>query len=235
MSSEQSEPVAPPRPAATVLVVRRTGDRPSLLMGQRGANAAFMPSKYVFPGGALDEGDAGVPLISPLGSVCAARIAKSGDTDLPDALAVAAVRELWEETGLILGKRAVWPATVPQDWEGFAAEGYLPDAAALRFFFRAITPPGRSRRFDARFFLADAAALATDPDDFSRASDELSHLHWVALDEAAQLNLPFITEVVIAELSAYLEGLAPDAPLPTPASVPFFDNSGPVPTFRHVA
>lgn len=235
MSSEQSEPVAPPRPAATVLVVRRTGDRPSLLMGQRGANAAFMPSKYVFPGGALDEGDAGVPLISPLGSVCAARIAKSGDTDLPDALAVAAVRELWEETGLILGKRAVWPAAVPQDWEGFAAEGYLPDAAALRFFFRAITPPGRSRRFDARFFLADAAALATDPDDFSRASDELSHLHWVALDEAAQLNLPFITEVVIAELSAYLEGLAPDAPLPTPASVPFFDNSGPVPTFRHVA
>ena len=235
MSSEQSEPVAPPRPAATVLVVRRTGDRPSLLMGQRGANAAFMPSKYVFPGGALDEGDAGVPLISPLGSVCAARIAKSGDTDLPDALAVAAVRELWEETGLILGKRAVWPATVPQDWEGFAAEGYLPDAAALRFFFRAITPPGRSRRFDARFFLADAAALATDPDDFSRASDELSHLHWVALAEAAQLNLPFLTEVVIAELSAYLEGLAPDAPLPTPASVPFFDNSGPVPTFRHVA
>ncbi len=235
MNSAAPEEVAVPRPAATVLVVRRTGERPAILMGQRGANAAFMPSKYVFPGGALDAGDAGVPLVSPLAPACAARIAQSGDTDMPDALAVAAVRELWEETGLILGVRGVWPATVPQDWEGFAAEGYLPDAAALRFFFRAITPPGRSRRFDARFFVADAAALATDPDDFSRASDELSHLHWVALDETAQLNLPFITEVVIAELAAYLKGLAPDAPLPTPVSVPFFDNSGPVPTFRRIA
>ena len=40
---------------------------------------------------------------------------------------------------------------------------------------------------------------------------------------------------VIAELAAYLKGLAPDAPLPTPVSVPFFDNSGPVPTFRRIA
>lgn len=133
MSADTQEAVAVPRPAATVLVVRRTGDRPAILMGQRGANAAFMPSKYVFPGGALDEGDAGIPLVSPLAPACAMRIAQSGDGDLPDALAVAAVRELWEETGLILGERAVWPATVPEDWADFAAEGFLPDAGALRF------------------------------------------------------------------------------------------------------
>ncbi|MCB1401131.1 MAG: DNA mismatch repair protein MutT, partial [Rhodobacteraceae bacterium] len=87
-----------------------------------------------------------------------------------------------------------WPGAVPADWAGFAARGYLPSAAALNFVFRAITPQGRPRRFDARFFLADAAQVQGDPDDFSQACDELSHLHWVPIAEARQLNLPFITE-----------------------------------------
>ena len=77
------------------------------------------------------------------------------------ALAAAAIRELWEETGLPLGQPG--PADLPGDWAGFAARGLRPDASALRFIFRAITPPGRTRRFDARFFLADAGALAGDP------------------------------------------------------------------------
>ena len=77
-------------------------------------------------------------------------------------------------------------------------------------------------------FLADAAHVAGDPDDFSRAADELSHLHWVPLAEARRLNLPFITEVVLAEVGALLaRGGAPDA-------VPFFDNSGPRPLFRRL-
>ena len=96
--------------------------------------------------------------------------------------------------------------------------GLLPDAAPLQFVFRAVTPPGRPRRFDARFFLIDAADLASDPDDFSAACDELSHLHWVALDEVRALDLPFITEVVLAEVTARVDDPAP------PASVPFFRN-----------
>src|SRR5690606_12979009 len=111
---------------------------------------------------------------------------------------------LWEETGLALGAPGDWPAEVPGDWGSFAAMGLRPAARPLTFVFRAITPPGPPRRFDARFFLADAAHVAGDPDDFSRAADELSHLHWVPLAEARQLNLPFITEVVLGEVAALL-------------------------------
>jgi 8-oxo-dGTP pyrophosphatase MutT (NUDIX family) len=201
-------------------------------MGQRGDRAVFMPSKYVFPGGGLDAGDSGVPLAAPLGPVCARRIGLQAEPGLATPLATAAIRELWEEAGLRLASPA--PGAPASDWADFGNGGLLPDADGLRFFFRAITPPGRTRRFDARFFLADAGRLADDPDDFSRASDELSHLHWVPLTEARALNLPFITEVVLAEVAAYLAALDPGAALPAPASVPFFDNSGPVPTFRRI-
>ena len=194
------------RPAATVILWREAPSGTQVLMGMRGAAAVFMPSKYVFPGGAVDPGDAADPL--PMTSQCAERLqAMCGpDAPCPSALAGAAVRELREETGLVL------PPT---------------DAPALRFVFRAITPPGRTRRFDARFFLADAAHLAGSAEDFSAAEDELSHLHWIGLAEARALDLPFITEVVLAEVTATLRG-APDQ------GVPFFDNSGTAPAFRRI-
>lgn len=217
------------RNAATVILWRDAGAGPSVLMGQRGAGAAFMPSKYVFPGGALDPTDAAVPLARPLPETCQRRLGEVAEPGLGAALAACAVRELWEETGLILGARGDWPGAVPDDWQGFAASGHRPDAAPFAFVFRAITPPGRTRRFDARFFLASAGDVTGDPDDFSRASDELSHLHWVPIAEARRLNLPFITEVVLAEVGALLaRGGRPD-------SVPFFDNSTDRPTFRRLA
>lgn len=193
-------------------------------MGQRGAGAVFMPSKYVFPGGAVDAGDDAVPLAAPLPPDCAALLA--GAAPSAHALAVAAIRELYEETGLALGRPGAWPLP-PPGWEGFAARGLVPDAAGLRLVFRAITPPGRPRRFDARFFLADVAAVAGDPEDFSAAADELTHLHWIALAQARSLDLPFITEVVLSEVAAVLAGQ------PQPG-VPFFDNSGSRPAFRRL-
>lgn len=220
----------PIRDAATVILVRTDGPAPAVLMGQRGEGAAFMPSKYVFPGGALDKGDAGVPLAGGLRASCEARL------DLPPgtagrgvAFAAAAIRELWEETGLRLGIPGAWPGSPPVDWSDFAATGLLPDASALRFLFRAITPPGRPRRFDARFFLADAAHVAGDLDDFSAASDELSHLHWVPLSQARNLNLPFITEVVLGEAAAHLAEDRLDRD-----GVAFFDNSTDRPAFRRL-
>jgi 8-oxo-dGTP pyrophosphatase MutT (NUDIX family) len=116
----------------------------------------------------------------------------------------AATRELWEETGLSAGRAGPRAAAIeaPPGWRGYLGTGHLPDGAALEFVFRAITPPGRPRRFDARFLLARAEALRNDPDDFSRAEDELSHLQWVPLDEARGFDMPFITEVVLAELAA---------------------------------
>jgi 8-oxo-dGTP pyrophosphatase MutT (NUDIX family) len=189
------------RDAATLIILRETDNSPAVLMGQRGRDVAFMPGKFVFPGGAVDAADHAVPL-SPLPATDLARLAQ--DSALPpNALAAAAIRETWEETGLILGQPGPWPAP-PQGWRGFAATGHRPHGAALRFFFRAVTPKGAPRRFDARFFLADAADLASPPDDFTRAEDELSHLQWVPLARARAFDLPFITQVVLAEVIAYL-------------------------------
>jgi 8-oxo-dGTP pyrophosphatase MutT (NUDIX family) len=206
------------RDAATVIVLRDRGHAPSILMGQRGAKAAFMPNKFVFPGGAVDPEDADVPFANPLSPLCQSRLIDNAPPGCAPALAGAAIRELWEETGQILGAPGKWPSPTPHNWRDFAAQGHLPNAAPLQFVFRAITPPGRPRRFDARFFLLDADDLATDPDDFSAASDELAHLQWIALDKVRGFDLPFITEVVLAEVAARAKDRAP------PASVPFFRN-----------
>ena len=216
------------RDAATVIALRDAATRPRVLMGQRGTSAAFMPSKFVFPGGAVDAVDATIPLAAAPGPGCAAALVT--DSDLAaDALIAAATRELWEETGLLLGVPDPAAASVaaPRGWRGYLATGHLPDGAGATFLFRAITPPGRPRRFDARFFLVDAGNLRSDPDDFSRAEDELSHLHWVPLDEVRGYDMPFITEVVLAELSARLEGR--QAP-----GVPFFDNRSEVSRFSRL-
>jgi 8-oxo-dGTP pyrophosphatase MutT (NUDIX family) len=201
------ESEAQPIRAAATVVLWRTGEAgPEVLMGQRGAAAVFMPSKYVFPGGAVDAEDAAAGSTAALTAACRAGLAAFCPDNAPsaDTLAACALRELHEETGLR-------PA---------------PDAA-LRFVFRAVTPPGRTRRFDARFFLVSAAGVRGDAEGFSDATEELSHLHWIGLGAARALDLPFITEVVLAEVTALLSGIEQPG-------VPFFDNSGPVPTFRRL-
>lgn len=219
------------RDAASLILLRRTPRGAAVLMGMRGQSAAFMPSKFVFPGGAVDPGDGQAPLARPLAEPHHRRLlVEPSGAASPGAIAAAGLRELAEETGLLIGR----PAEGAEAPAPFAETGLWPDAGALTYLFRAITPPGRPRRFDAHFFVADASSINGDPDDFGRACDELSHLHWVALDEARRLDLPFITEVVLAELSALAAAAAPDEPLPVPASVPFFDNRGPSPRFVQI-
>ncbi|KNG94247.1 NUDIX hydrolase [Pseudaestuariivita atlantica] len=213
-----SDKPVPIRNAATVIVLRDHATRPAVLMGQRGAKAAFMPNKFVFPGGAVDAADSEVALADPIEAPCADRLEEDAPAGLGPALVAAAIRELWEETGLILGQPSAWEGPKPETWARYADAGYRPSGADLRFVFRALTPPGRPRRFDARFFLANADALRSDPDDFSRAEDELSHLQWIPLDEVRGFDLPFITEVVLAEISALVGSDT------APPSVPYFRN-----------
>jgi 8-oxo-dGTP pyrophosphatase MutT (NUDIX family) len=198
----------PIRPAATVVLWRECPAGPQVLMGQRGAGAVFMPSKFVFPGGRVDAEDRAASRPGLLSPDCARRLALLVDADAPapGVLVAAALRELTEETGLNLSAM---------------------DHPSLRFIFRAITPPGRTRRFDARFLLAHADSLDGDGEDFAAASGELQHLRWLDLPEARALDLPFITEVVLAEVAALVAG--GDQP-----GVPFFDNSGTTPQFRRL-
>ncbi|HUF85758.1 MAG TPA: NUDIX hydrolase [Thermohalobaculum sp.] len=205
------------RDAATVILVRRAAGVPRLLMGQRGRGAAFMASKFVFPGGAIDAADASIPAARPLAPRTEARLGLRAAPGIARALAMAAIRELWEETGLALAVAdGPVPGTPVPGWRGFFAAGHRPAADGLEFVFRAVTPAGRPRRFDARFFMADAERLACDPDDFAGAEGELAHLRWITLAEARALDLPFITEVALAEVESRLS--EPDATRP----VPFF-------------
>jgi 8-oxo-dGTP pyrophosphatase MutT (NUDIX family) len=217
----------PIRNASTVIIVRDADTAPKVLMGQRGKTAAFMPDKFVFPGGAVDDADGHVPLAGMPQKDCVDRLGTMADPSLTHGLLAAVARELWEETGQILGVKSEAKPANP-DWDSFHATGHAPTATGLRYIFRAITPPKRPRRFDARFFLADASSLASNPDDFTSASDELSHLHWVAIDEARKLNLPFITEVVLAEVAGLMRTKSP------PESVPFFNNTLDVSEFLRI-
>jgi 8-oxo-dGTP pyrophosphatase MutT (NUDIX family) len=219
----------PIRAAATVVLWRDGPDGPRVLMGQRGSDAAFMPSKFVFPGGAVDPADAGVTLAGALAPRCAARLALRSAGPAPATLAAAAIRELWEETGLAMAVPGRWNAApdAGEDWARMAAQGLQPCASEMRFIFRAITPPGRTRRFDARFFLAPASAIAGGAGDIANASGELSHLQWIAPGAARALDLPFITEVVLAEVAHLLGGGAD-------AGAPFFDNATDRPAFRRL-
>ncbi|WP_118135376.1 NUDIX hydrolase [Oceanicella sp. SM1341] len=206
------------RDAASVVIVRRDGGRARLLMGKRGAKAAFMPSKFVFPGGAIDPADTALPVETPLAPLTARRLAEAAPEGVGATLARTAVREMFEETGLALGRadaRARGLAdAAPAPWQPFLARGLRPATDALRFIFRAVTPEGRPRRFDARFFLVDASEIAGDPDDFSGAEDELSDLTWLDFAEARRLEMPFITEIVLAEVSAILREGGADRPAP---------------------
>jgi 8-oxo-dGTP pyrophosphatase MutT (NUDIX family) len=183
--------VMKPKDAATLILVR--GGR-EVMMGQRAAGHVFMPDKWVFPGGRVEPGDAKAKAGAELDAETDALLRLGGAIRRPPrAFALAAVRETREEAGLVLGDAAG------------------PDLSKLTFVCRAITPPYRPRRFDARFFLADAEAVLAH-DEPTSGDDELLHTKWFSLAEAEQLDLPSITRFVLKEVRARLEG----APQPPP-------------------
>jgi 8-oxo-dGTP pyrophosphatase MutT (NUDIX family) len=179
-----------------------------------------MPGKYVFPGGRVDAADCRLRPGADLDPAVAGKlmVRMRGKASLARArgLAMAAVRETFEEVGLIVGTEKREPArTRSAPWQAFLDTGYAPDLSRLRYFARAITPPGRPRRFDTRFFVLDAAHVinAAAP---VNVTQELLDLCWVSLDEAAGLELPDITKDILARLRSALDhrdGLRPGAPL----------------------
>jgi 8-oxo-dGTP pyrophosphatase MutT (NUDIX family) len=191
-------PYIRPRDAATLLVIRRDGPAPRVLMGRRVGGHAFMPDKWVFPGGRIHPSDFRVPAASALDPETAAALARTCVPARGRALALTAIRETFEETGLIIGQPG--QASARGEWADFVATGHLPHIAPLRFVARAITPPARTRRFDARFFTVDADHLVSlDP---GAGSGELDEIAWFDWDAAAALDLPSITRAILAEVAA---------------------------------
>jgi 8-oxo-dGTP pyrophosphatase MutT (NUDIX family) len=210
-----------PSDAATLIILSRNGGDTRVLMGKRHASSAFMPGKYVFPGGRVDAADCRLKPAADLEPAVADKLmVRMRGRPSPlraRGLAMAAVRETFEEVGLIVGTELRdRPRTRSEPWRAFLDTGYAPDLSGLRYFARAITPPGRTRRFDTRFFVLDAAHVvnAGAP---AKVTEELLDPCWLRLEEAAELELPDITKDILARLETALdtrEGLRPGAPLP---------------------
>lgn len=207
-----------PRDAATLIIVDRAGSELRLLMGKRRMDQVFLPGKYVFPGGRVDKADRSVESADELGPIDAARllIEMRGTVSAgrARALALAAIRETYEEAGLLIGSRRDARQRIAAGiWQGFLEYGFLPKPGALSFFARAITPPGRPRRFDTRFFWVDVAAIAHKVE---ARDEELSSLDWFTIEEIRTLDLPAITRVVIEDLWDRLQAGRTAADLPVP-------------------
>ena len=153
-----------------------------------------MPNKYVFPGGRLDAADCRVKPAQDLHPATLAKLlhrmrGKPTETRAR-GVAYAAVRETWEEAGLLFGRVRLEDA---------------PDLSGLTLFMRAITPPGRTRRYDSRFFVADADNLSNIDRPHHDGGGELLTLSWLTLDEIASLDLPLITIDALKRLKPFLD------------------------------
>lgn len=195
-----------PRDAATLVIVDRTGSAPRILMGRRRPDQVFLPDTFVFPGGRVEAADrtlARTCALTPRQALHLKIAMRGRPSDVrAAALALAAVRETFEETGFIVGEPGHHDLSVKAGgWGAFLAEGFRPRLNGLAFFARAVTPPGRPRRYDTRFFLADASRIAHRAE---HTDGELLDIDWFTLEQAKRLKLPRITHHVIEDISAVL-------------------------------
>ena len=241
-AAKSSSPVLRPRDAATLIIIDSDGPAPRILLGKRRDDLKFMPGKYVFPGGRLDADDKIMTAARELRQSEAEKLLldMKGHPSPARArgLAMTAVRETFEEAGIIIGATAAdAPAEIAppsenpslespaaKTWRQFRAYGFAPNLAPLTFLARAITPPGRPRRFDTRFFCVEASAITKSTD---HNDGELSGLVWMTLTESRELDLPPITRVILEDLAERISKRTLDDPsVPIPY---YFNRHG---TFR---
>ncbi|HLL27318.1 MAG TPA: NUDIX hydrolase [Xanthobacteraceae bacterium] len=211
-------PYRRPRDAATLILLDREGSAPRILFGKRHEGHAFMPGMFVFPGGSYDAIDGRIAA-GTLDALSARRLLQGSpkiNATRARGLALAAIRETCEETGLLIGRRDAKSFDAPSPaWEPFQKAGVQPDIGALVFIARAITPPGRPRRFDTRFFAADRKNVAVELPDVAGPQSEFVEIKWLTIPEARKEKLPAITKVILEEIENRLKaGFPPDLPTP---------------------
>jgi len=215
-------PYRRPVDAATLILIDRAGTTPKVLVGKRHDKVVFMPGKFVFPGGRVDKSDNRIPVAAPIPKELEDNLLKGSPkitASRARSLAIAAIREACEETGLCLGRKSEGAAPVLKgEWKPFSDAGLLPDPSSLFLIARAITPPGRVRRFDTRFFTADASAITHHVQGVIHADAELVELVWVEIGSKPLADLHPMTKNVLGELEKRLA----TGPLSHDAAVPFF-------------
>ncbi|MEX2482609.1 MAG: NUDIX hydrolase [Gammaproteobacteria bacterium] len=191
-----------PRDAASLVIHRQRRTHYEVLMGRRGGKARFKPGVYVFPGGILERSDYRARPLHTLGPEIPPLMAVGRSAAKANALAMAAVREAFEEAGLIYGKPGDIGNVNHTSWSEFRRRTLAPDLGNLDFLGRAITPTVQPIRFHARFFAIDIEHL-----DGELAGDgELEDLRWVRLDRTAGIEMMMVQEMILATLGKRLAG-----------------------------
>ena len=199
-----------PRDAATLILVRRDAGAPRVLMGKRSGGHDFMPNKYVFPGGRVDAADGRAAAANEFRPDVEEKLRVQARR-CPRAFGLAAIRETFEETGLLIAD-PLQASPSARLWSAFGEAGAGPALSHLTFIGRAVTPPMRHKRFDARFFMAEAESALLDERPPADGA-ELSDLQWVTLDDALGLDLPSVTRFMLGEIGERLrKPAAPPAP-----------------------
>lgn len=209
-----------PRDAATLIVIDRSRGEPHVLVGRRHDRHAFMAGKFVFPGGRMERSDARMQSLGTLNRICQRRLlfgVPARAKNKGRTLALTALRETLEETGLLIGRKhkpAAAMRSYPPDWKIFSEAGVLPDLSRLTFVARAITPPGRARRFDTRFFIVDRSDVAAELTDPSGPDSEFVELKWLPLSAAkVSPDMPTISKTVLIEIEKR-SGASRNLPVP---------------------
>lgn len=209
-----------PRDAATMIILDRSGKKPTVLMGKRHHNHKFMPGKFVFPGGRIEPSDRLMPVAGALSEFVETRLlqhVQRPTLSRARGLALAAIRETFEETGLMIGSRDYGaPDHAPEGpWQQFLQQAIFPALEEIHFVGRAITPPRRPKRFDTRFFAVDRTEISHEVGGIIGPEAELVELVWVPIDEAPALDLPIVTEVMLKELQDRISaGFTHQLPVP---------------------
>ncbi|MDJ0614558.1 MAG: NUDIX hydrolase [Rhizobiaceae bacterium] len=215
-----------PRNASTMILLDGPSNDPRILMGRRNKNLKFMPGALVFPGGSVDRFDGSVPASSELTEITRSRLvsAMRGKATERGArgLAMAAIREVAEESGLLVGKRAEFDCSHPH-WEEFKNRGIVPSLSGLRLFARAVTPPGMARRFDTWFFIAHKSSVGFVPEGGFSPDGELEDLQWIRPEDAITENTREITRVMLVEL---IQRLRTDKDLTDGYPAPYYHTKG---------
>jgi 8-oxo-dGTP pyrophosphatase MutT (NUDIX family) len=193
-----------PRHAASLVLLREGPGGVSVLMGRRGLSARFMPGFYVCPGGRVAVDDR-APWIGEVGEPVAAEGAAFR------RLGRAALRETFEETGILVGVPVRIEAASPRFpiEAAYAAQGLAADLGLLTFIGRAITPTASPMRFDTSFFLADGThAVGAHAD-----GAELDDVAWHSADPDADRSMSGVTRFMLARAIAVWRGDRTPAPL----------------------
>lgn len=215
-------PAPRPRDAATLIIYRPLKSRVEILMGLRNKSHKFLPDRYVFPGGGVERSDSRVRVASPMDQRTQKLLIRKTKIARARGLVAAAIRETFEETGLIVGGKDPNPGkNVPKNWSKFFQTGFAPNLGDLNYIARAVTPHWRPIRFNARFFMVNAEKLTGD----LQGNGELLNLQYLDTEKALELELPLITKRVL-EFVARHASISVNHKIPDPNQVVLFKHNG---------